>query len=186
MRPLVEEEIQLKGDLTESELGKLDRAAKKAKRILQDAGRAVRTDTTFSSPDQQGIGATLRGGIGNIRGGFGALLDPVSFITSKIPIVAAALIAFGFASQIAKQVVSELTKRNRPLDPSFQDGIDNRVNAFRDKQVEADIAAGFTQIVTTTRVGATARESYNTFEEFNNRSREFEEDFAIRNTSGID
>lgn len=106
--------------------------------------------------------------------------NPVAFLQNAL----VGLAGTGFAIQIADMVVKEI-QRLDSFFKRFVDIIDNRENQLKDKQITAEIAAGKTQEILTTRSGNTeARDSYNTFNEFNNDRASLEDNYAVRNTSG--
>lgn len=89
------------------------------------------------------------------------------------------------SSEFAQALVVELERIDRFF-KKFIDIIDDRVNQLRDKVQVAGIRAGDIQLIFTTRVGETEpRESYNTFNQFNENRIKFESDFAIRDKSGV-
>lgn len=90
------------------------------------------------------------------------------------------------AKEIADFIVDEIIKIDKFF-KKFIDEIDNRVDAFRTLQEQADVQAGLTQRIITTSSGSTEpRYSYNTFEEFNNNQIELETKFQMTNNSGVD
>lgn len=90
------------------------------------------------------------------------------------------------AKEIADFIIDEIIKIDRFF-KKFIDEIDNRVDAFRTLQEQADVQAGLTQRIITTSSGSTEpRYSYNTFELFNNDQIELENKFQMTNNSGVD
>lgn len=90
------------------------------------------------------------------------------------------------AKEIADFIVDEIIKIDRFF-KKFIDEIDNRVDAFRTLQEQAEVQAGLTQRIITTSSGSTEpRYSYNTFELFNNDTIELETKFQMTNNSGVD
>lgn len=122
-------------------------------------------------------------GAGKARTAFSFLSSPSSTLVGllkTVPIVAG---AFAIV-ELAKQVVAFLVK-SRILNTIMIDEIDNRNDALRDKQTQQEILSGFTQIIITTRSGETSpRNSYNSFNVFNQDQVLREDDFSIRDTSG--
>jgi len=111
--------------------------------------------------------------------------NPVSFMTN----IAKAIPFLGgvfAAKEIAEFIIDEIVKIDRFF-KKFVDVIDTRRDQLRNKQQQAEIAAGLTQVIITTESGnVEARDAYNTFNEFNNNRTKLEEDFAIRNTTGYE
>ena len=89
------------------------------------------------------------------------------------------------ATEFGQAIIAELEKLDRFF-KKFIDIIDDRINQLRNKIEVANIRAGNTQQIFTTRDGGTEpRESYNTFNQFNEDRLKFESDFAIRSKSGV-
>lgn len=90
------------------------------------------------------------------------------------------------AKEIAEFIVDEIAKIDRFF-KAFIDVVDNRIDAFRSLQEQADVQAGLTQRILTTASGSTEpRYSYNTFEQFNTNQAELEEKFQMTNNSGVE
>jgi len=90
------------------------------------------------------------------------------------------------AKEIAEFIVDEIVKIDRFF-KAFIDEVDNRIDAFRTLQEQANIQAGLTQRILTTASGTTdPRYSYNTFEQFNSNQSELEEKFQMTNNSGVE
>jgi len=90
------------------------------------------------------------------------------------------------AKEIADFIVDEIVKIDRFL-KAFIDIVDNRVDAFRTLQLQAEIQAGLAQRIITTASGSTEpRYAYNTFEEFNSNQITLEEKFQMINNSGAE
>lgn len=111
--------------------------------------------------------------------------NPKSFvfgIMKALPILGGVLAA----KDIAEFIVDEIAKIDRFF-KAFIDEVDNRIDAFRSLQVQAEIQAGLTQRILTTASGSTEpRYSYNTFEQFNSNQAELEEKFQMTNNSGVE
>ncbi len=122
-------------------------------------------------------------GAGKARTAFSFLSSPgpaLLNILKTVPFIAAPFAVI----ELAKQVIAFLVK-SRILNTIMIDEIDNRNDALRDKQTEQEILSGFTQIIITTRSGETSpRNSYNSFNVFNENQVLLEDDFSIRDTSG--
>lgn len=108
--------------------------------------------------------------------------NPVSFIsgfaTKLVPVLGPALLAAG--------VIAAVIKKLDDFQKQFVDRVDDRIDAFRSKEQQANIQAGLTQLIITTSTGsAEPRDAYNTFDVFNNDQSRIETDFQIRNTSGV-
>jgi len=124
-------------------------------------------------------------------GGFDKLSNVVGFAKNPINAVTGLLRAIPFIGGViafadfAKIIIEQVAKIDAFF-KAFVDRIDDRVNQLRPKEQQASIRAGDIQIITTTAAGGTdPRESYNTFNEFNNNQAKLESDFAVRDTSGI-
>lgn len=108
--------------------------------------------------------------------------NPVSFVsgfaTKLVPVLGPALLAVG--------VLAAVIKRLDNFQKQFVDRVDDRIDAFRSKEQQANIQAGLTQLIITTSTGsAEPRDAYNTFDVFNTDQSRIETDFQIRNTSGV-
>lgn len=105
----------------------------------------------------------------------------VSRVARTIPFIGG-LVAI---AEFGQAVLSELEK----LDDFFKKfipNIDTLTNQLRKIEEQANVRAGNNQLITTTEAGGTsARESYNTFNEFNKNRTILENDFAVRDTSGV-
>ena len=103
-------------------------------------------------------------------------------IMKALPILGGVLAA----KDIAEFIVDEIAKIDRFF-KAFIDEVDNRIDAFRSLQIQADIQAGLVQRIITTASGSTEpRYSYNTFEQFNTNQAELEEKFQMTNNSGVE
>lgn len=90
------------------------------------------------------------------------------------------------AKEIADFIIDEIVKLDKFL-KAFIDEVDNRIDAFRTLQEQANVQAGLTQRIITTASGSTEpRYAYNTFEEFNNNQISLEEKFQMTNNSGVE
>ena len=108
--------------------------------------------------------------------------NPLGFVQNSL--IGAA--GIGFVTQVTDTVIKEIQRLDRFF-KVFVDRVDTRVDQLRAKQQQAEVAAGLTQVIITTESGnVEARDSYNTFNEFNSNHGKLEEDYAIRNTSGYD
>lgn len=103
-------------------------------------------------------------------------------IMKALPILGGVLAA----KDIADFIVDEIVKLDKFL-KVFIDEIDNRVDAFRTLQQQADVQAGLVQrIITTASGGVDPRYTYNSFEQFNNNQADLEERFQMTNNSGVE
>jgi len=174
------------GPLSNLPVGSADKDAqklqKKIDRNYERLTKKLQKDTVKNfGKDKQGIAKQIFGdNIGKTLFSIGK--NPQSFITNTI--IGAA--GVGFVLQITDAVIKEISR----LDSFFKkfiDRIDDRVDQLRNKQTQAEIAAGLSQIIITTESGnVEARDAYNTFNEFNNNRAKLEEDYSIRNTSGYE
>jgi len=201
---MVEKELSGKIDFEDTDLDVLDKAVDKAKKVLQKAKRAVRDEQKtpaaqfFERIEKEKV-TTKEGGKKEKKGKLENLLqsdlgtkkagqalsffqNPTGVLSSLIVStpVAAALIGAPF---ILKGFIQKLEERGGLLDRFFRDKVETRVDALRDKLVQQQIVAGFTQLIITSRSGSTSpRQSYNTFELRNNDRERLEEDFSVRNS----
>ncbi len=103
-------------------------------------------------------------------------------IMKALPILGGVLAA----KDIADFIVDEIVKIDKFF-KAFIDEVDNRIDAFRTLQEQANIQAGLVQRILTTASGSTEpRYSYNTFEEFNTNQADLEERFQMTNNSGVE
>lgn len=111
--------------------------------------------------------------------------NPVEFITKNlkiIPLLGGVLAA----KEIVDFIIDELIKLDKFL-KVFIDEIDNRIDAFRTLQQQADVQAGLVQrIITTAAGGIDPRYSYNTLEEFKTDPADLENRFQMTNNSGVE
>jgi len=120
-------------------------------------------------------------GTGKASKALSILQNPAGTILS----FAAPLMAAMFALGLAKQVWAFLSQRGGVLSVFFEDNINTRLDKFRDKLIQADILAGFTQIINVNRDGTgRPRDIYNSFALFNDNKQQLENDFSIRNKFG--
>lgn len=103
-------------------------------------------------------------------------------ISKAIPFLGGVLAA----KEIADFIIDEIVKLDKFL-KAFIDEIDNRVDAFRTLQQQAEVQAGLTQRIITTQAGSVdPRYAYNTFEEFNTNQADLEKRFQMTNNSGVE
>lgn len=122
-------------------------------------------------------------GVSKANQAFSMLSDPLSFLTRFVPQLAAVMIT----TELIKSIAAELTKRGGLLSTFFEDLLNTRLDAFRDRLTQAEIRAGFTQFINVQRSGLTnPRDAYNTFNLFNQNKQQLEKDFSIRNTGGFE
>jgi len=111
--------------------------------------------------------------------------NPKNFIlgiSKAIPFLGGVLAA----KEIADFIIDELVKLDKFL-KAFIDEIDNRVDAFRTLQLQAEVQAGLVQRIITTASGSTEpRYAYNTFVEFNTNQADLEKRFQMTNNSGVE
>ncbi|QMU54483.1 MAG: hypothetical protein GKS07_06055 [Nitrosopumilus sp.] len=148
-----------------------------------DANQRNRTNLLLSGNTQKQEG--LRKIFG--RESFGNLLNfgknPLNFIqgnvTRLIPFIGTALLVTG--------VISDFVKRVDDFQKEFVDNVDGRIDLFRSKEQQAQTQAGLQQLIITSAAGsAEPRDAYNTFEVFNTDQQRIENDFKVRDTSGVD
>lgn len=115
--------------------------------------------------------------------GFGK--NPVGFLTTImrfVPLLGGVLSAVA----VANFVIDEIAKMDRFF-KVFIDRVDTRVDQLRSAQMQAEIGAGQRQLIVTSRAGVVnARESYNTYQVFNDNKLELKNQFKIRDTSGTE
>lgn len=110
--------------------------------------------------------------------------NPVGFMTGiakGIPFLGGVFAAVEIATFISDELlkIDAFFKR-------FTDEADKRINLFFSRQESANILAGLDQKILTTSSGsASARDSYNTFQRFNENQAELEGNYALANTSGV-
>jgi hypothetical protein len=105
-----------------------------------------------------------------------------TLLTRELPILG----GIYSAVQVVTFIIDELTKKGGFFDRFFRDTIEDRIDAFRDKQLQQEIAAGYTQVIIQTAAGSTSpRDAYNTFEQANKSRDDLEDAFSIRGTRGF-
>ena len=86
--------------------------------------------------------------------------------------------------QIVNFIYKELASFDKFL-KMFRDRADTRRREDRDRFLDAQIAAGKSQVILTSQFGSIeARDTYNSFEEYNNDPMELERQRAVRDVSG--
>lgn len=210
---MVEEIIKGAFELNESDLGRLDRLADKARKVIEKARKVTggvtgKGETPFAQffdrvekERKKGEGrrnkkdkgkqldTILESKLGTDKAGqalsfFG---NPTGFmanmLTRQLPILGGILAA----KDIAEFIVGELIKKGRLLDRTFREIINDRLDALRNKELQQEIVSGFTQIIITSESGEqNIRNSYNSFEVSNRDQEALEDDFKVRNTRGLD
>ena len=110
--------------------------------------------------------------------------NPVGFLTG----IAKAIPFLGgvfAAKEIADFIIDEVVKLDAFL-KKFVDEAERRTDLVRSRMEQATISAGISQkIITTSSGSAEPRESYNTFQTFNENQSELESNFALTNNSGV-
>ncbi len=129
--------------------------------------------------------ADQAGGFRGARNIFSMAKNPKAFVGNvarSIPFIGG-LVA---AAEFAQAIVSELKKIDNFLKKFIIKRIDDRNNQLRERIESAHISAGNIQEILTTEAGGTSpRESYNTFNLFNENRTKLEADYAVRDKSGI-
>ena len=108
--------------------------------------------------------------------------SPFNFIkgqvTTLIPFIGTALAVTGVIADFIRQVDQ--------FQKEFVNNVDGRINLFRSREQQAQIQAGLQQLIITSAPGsAEPRDAYNTFNEFNENQDRIENQFEIRDTSGV-
>lgn len=111
------------------------------------------------------------------------LRDPLgsvtNFLSKEVPIIGGIIQVV----DIANAVIDKLTEAGGFLDVTFRDTITTRLDAFRDKMTQSSIRSGFTQLIITTKAGTTnPRDTYNSYQQYNQNRIQEEDTFAVRNT----
>jgi len=170
-----------KAPITITPTAKLSKQDRKIEKRLERLSKKVNKDVVKNfGKDKEGAVRKLFGDdVGKTLFNIGK--NPVSFLKNSIIGIA----GVGFALEIAKVVIQEIQRIDKFF-KVFIDRIDDRNDQLRNKELQARVRAGQQQIIITSAAGnVDARESYNTFEQFNNNRAQLEADFAIRDTSGI-
>jgi len=177
------------GPLANLPVGTRDKEAEKLQRKIEKRferlQKKVNKDFVKNfGKDKQGIAKQIFGNnIGQTL--FSVGKNPTQFIQNTV-LGLAAFSGGAFVLQIANSVIKEIQRLDKFF-KIFIDRIDDRVDQLRNKQQQAEIAAGLTQVIITTSSGSIeARDAYNTFNEFNNNRGKLEDDYSIRNTTGYE
>lgn len=126
-------------------------------------------------------------GMGKAREAFSFLQNPklslTSFLKGSGPLLAGIILAYELAPRIAKI----LTKRGSLWDLTFRDNVGTMQNVLRTRESQQEILVGLgTQVIFTSRAGTIdPRDSYNTYVEKNTNEAEFERQWQIRDTTGV-
>ncbi len=106
--------------------------------------------------------------------------DPKSVVLGLLK-GAGALALIIKAPEFAEALAAELQKKGGFLDRFFEDAIDTRFDALRDRTQQQRILAGFDQLIITQGDGTlNPRDAYNSFEIFNTNQEQIENDQRIR------
>lgn len=173
--------------LTPASLKRVDDQVSKIIETLEDTGGRApagkfKDPLLIPTPDKQSTLSKIFG-----KETFKNLLNigsnPAGFFQSSIvkfiPFIGTALAATGIILAIVTAIDN--------FQKEFVDRVDDRINVFRSKEDQARIQAGLQQLIITTAAGsAEPRDAYNTFSEFNTNQQRIENDFQIRDTSGVD
>ncbi len=87
-----------------------------------------------------------------------------------------------------ESIIKALTQKGSIFDLTFRNTVDDRINVLRSRESQQEIRVGFeakSQLIVTTRAGTTSPiSSYNTYEQRNNNTLEFEKMRAVREVVG--
>lgn len=168
----------------------LTKADKKFEKRIEKLTKKIEKDIFR----QFGKGSKSRGLFGKLVGSepagvtknlFAMGKHPVGYMTNLlkfIPILGGVLTA----AAIANFILDEIIKIDRFF-KKFIDRVDERIDQLRSAQQRAEIGAGQQQLIVTTRAGSVnARDTYNTYELFNRDRIHLQEQFKIRDTSGVE
>lgn len=129
--------------------------------------------------------ADQAGGFRGARNIFSMAKNPKAFVGNvarSIPFIGG-LVA---VAEFGQAILSELEKLSRFFNKFIDNRIDTRENQLRERVESAHISAGDIQEILTTQAGGSSpRESYNTFNLFNEDRAKLEADYAVRTKSGV-
>lgn len=175
-------EIDL-NQLTPDSLRRIDDQIENILDALEDQGKKAPIQQQAVSQAQKEEGLSKIFGKESLGNLLQAGSNPTGFIlsgvTKLIPVIGTALLVTG--------VIADFVAKVNDFQAQFIDNVDNRINIFRQKEEQARIQAGLTQLIITSVAGsAEPRDSYNTFNEFNENQQRIENEFQINNTTGVD
>ena len=165
-----------------------DKKDRKEKKNLERAERLLNKRVTkwarqeeIAQEEKIAFGKAAIGQIGNIGNPLGILTNLVGRI---IPVAVPLVII-----SATENIIRALTQKGSIFDLTFRNIVDNRINVLRSKESQQEIRVGFegkSQLIVTTRAGITTPIlSYNTYEQRNNNTLEFEKMRAVREVGGI-
>lgn len=174
---------------TEKKLKKQqDRKDKKDQKNLELAERLLnkRVDK-WARPEE--VAAEKRAAFGKAAimqiGNIGHPLGIATSLIGRLVPIAVPLVIISATESIIKA----LTQKGSIFDLTFRNIVDNRNNVLRSRESQQEIRVGFegkSQLIVTTRAGTTSPIlSYNTYEQRNNNTLEFEKMRAVREVGGI-
>jgi len=135
----------------------------------------------FARQKKIGFGKAAIGQIANIGHPLGIA---TSLIGRLVPIAVPLVII-----SATESIIKALTQKGSIFDLTFRNIVDNRNNVLRARESQQEIRVGFegkSQLIVTTRAGTTSPIlSYNTYEQRNNNTLEFEKMRAVREIGGI-
>lgn len=164
---------------------KKDRQDKKnlerAERLLNKRVNKWARQEEIAQEEKIAFGKAAIGQIGNIGNPLGIITNLVGRI---IPLAVPLVII-----SATENIINALTQKGSIFDLTFRNIVDNRINVLRSRESQQEIRVGFegkSQLIVTTRAGITTPIlSYNTYEQRNNNTLEFEKMRAVREVGGI-
>jgi len=178
------EQIQYEKKLKKQE-SKKDKKEKKnlelAERLLNKRVDKWARPEEVAAEKRVAFGKAAIGQIGNIGHPLGIA---TSLIGRLVPIAVPLVII-----SATESIIKALTQKGSIFDLTFRNIVDDRNNVLRSRESQQEIRVGFegkSQLIVTTRAGTTSPiSSYNTYEQRNNNTLEFEKMRAVREIGGI-
>ena len=125
--------------------------------------------------------------ISSVVGQIGNIGHPLGIATNLIGRLVPLAVPLVIISA-TESIIKALTQKGSIFDLTFRNTIDDRNNVLRSRESQQEIRVGFegkSQLIVTTRAGSTSPIlSYNTYEQRNNNTLEFEKMRAVREVGG--
>lgn len=169
--------------LTPESLRRIDDQVQNIIDTLEDSGKRAPVPGQTKTKTQKEEGMSKLFGKKTFSNIVSVGSNPLGFVqgqvTKLIPFIGTALLVTG--------VIAAFVQKINDFQAKFVDNVDDRINIFREKEEQARIQAGLTNLIITSSAGsAEPRDAYNTFREFNENQQRIENEFQITNTSGVD
>lgn len=162
-------------DFARKQLAMLNQIARSEEGAVQDLAKSEKLKS-LATDRRIGFGKTAL----SSAAGIGNPLALVTGLLGRLIPLAIPLVIISATDRIIKA----LTQKGSIFDLTFRNIVDDRINVLRSRESQQEIRVGFegkSQLIVTTRAGSTSPLlSYNTYEQRNNNTLEFEKMRAVR------